>query len=783
MDTLPEALQALDQYRQFIIFQYVPLEDGRTDKVPVDWRSGAPHSAHDPEIWLSFAEAREQATRWGFDVGFTITEQDPFFFLDVDACLTLDGQWTEIANELCKRFSGAAVEVSNSMRGLHILGKGRAPAVSKTKCKDAGGEELFCLFLHGRFCALTGTSAIGNVALDHTQALGQLCADYLSQSEVATVADWSNGPVDEWDGPTDDDALIEKMLASQSTKAVLGTSCPIRCLWEADATVLARHYPRPDGTYNASDADEALCYHLAFWTGKDCERINTLFERSALYREEKWGRREDYAQGTVLKAVAQCSGVYNANYGKEPPAEGEEGRRAYAFSTVEDQKALFTGCFYIRDRHRIMVPDGAFLRPEQFRAVYGGYVFYMDSANTVTTKSAWEVFTESRAVFFPKVHSSAFRPELAPGEIIEEEGRTIVNNYVPVPVPCAEGDITPFTELIVKLLPIERDRSIITSYMAAVVQYPGVKFHWCPVLQGVEGNGKSLLMTAVSRAVGVRYTHKPPAKDIGNVFNAWIDGKLFIQVEDIRLARQAEVMEALKPLITDDRVPLTPKGIDQVTGDNRANFMMGSNWKDAVAKTVGDRRYCIFYTAQQSLADIISAGMDGSYFPSLYGWFNHGGSAIITHYLRNYAIPEELNPATSCHRAPITSSTAEAIHYNRTEFEQEILEAVGDGRVGFMGGFISSIKLNEFLIERGLAKKYPRNARVRMLEDMGYNTHPALNQGRLAKDSPIDRGKPRLYILAGNPAIEMKQPILIWSHYLKCQNYVVTGVDTSANSA
>ena len=67
-----------------------------------------------------------------------------------------------------------------------------------------------------------------------------------------------------------------------------------------------------------------------------------------------------------------------------------------------------------------------------------------------------------------------------------------------------------------------------------------------------------------------------------------------------------------------------------------------------VRKTKDDRRFAIFYTAQQSMADIVKDGMGGNYFPELYNWLKRDGYAIVTDYLKNYSIPVELNPAGEC---------------------------------------------------------------------------------------------------------------------------------------
>lgn len=58
-----------------------------------------------------------------------------------------------------------------------------------------------------------------------------------------------------------------------------------------------------------SAADLGLCQMLAFWTGRDAQRMDRLFRNSALYRPQKWARK-DYREGTLSKACAQVSAVY-----------------------------------------------------------------------------------------------------------------------------------------------------------------------------------------------------------------------------------------------------------------------------------------------------------------------------------------------------------------------------------------------------------------------------------------------------------------------------------------
>ncbi len=773
MKSLPEALAPLAAYPQFILWISRPSKrPGATDKLPIHPTTGAVHDAHDPAIWLTADQAIELvAARPDTGVGFVFTDNDPFFFLDIDKCFDPETRWSEIATQLCEVFNGAAVEISQSGTGLHIIGSGAVPPHG---CKDqTRGLELYTT---GRFVALTGTQAIGSAAHSHPEALEWLVSSYFPPSQAPLSADWTSGPCGEWNGPESDEELISKMLASKSVAAAFGGRASVQALWTGDVDALTKAYPDGGGArpFDHSAADAALCQHLAFWTGKDCERIDRLFRQSELTRD-KWIEREDYRRRTILHAVGYCKAVYGTPRETVAPVEpmaSIEHREGYQFLAITQQAELFKGCIYIRDLHRIFTDDGALLKPEQFRAVYGGYVFALESnASGKTTKNAWEAFTESQGAKFPKAHGICFRPEEAPGATISEEGRLLVNVYKPIKTPRQAGDATPFLDHLAKVLPVQHDRSILLAYMAACVQYPGIKFQWTPLLQGCEGNGKTLFINCLAQAVGNRYTHLPNAADLsgnGAKFNAWIQGKLFIGVEEVYVSDRREVLDALKPLITNPRIEIQGKGVDQITGDNRANFVMCSNHKDAILKTQNDRRFCVFYTAQQNAVDLLRDGMGGLYFPNLYRWLKAGGYAVVTDYLTQYPIADELNPAMDCHRAPITSSTSEAVGLSLGGVEQEILEAIDEGRHGFKAPWISSRAFDGLLEARRDTKRIPPNKRREILKSLGYDWHPGLKNGRVNSPLP-EGGKPRLYIRADHIHAQLTEPASVVKEYIAAQ--------------
>ena len=792
--TLPPALEYLARYDQFILWRLEPKRiasdgkeyataalrkakyteaqiaklpegKGKPDKVPYNASGSRAGSALLSDNWLPWATAATRADTLGepYGVGFVLTADNDLFCLDIDGCAEPNGQWKPIVSELAGMLPGCAIEISTTGTGLHLWGRYRGDAPSHGKKNIPLGLELYTA---DRYIALGRPGVNGDAATDLTDALPAVIARYFARTapglgEGDWQAQWENalqaGVHADWNGFADDSELLKKARRSRSANALFGNTATFAQIWDANADKLSEVWPDERG-YDASSADAALAQHLAFWTGKDAARIDRLMRKSNLIRD-KWEDRPDYLPRTILHAVSVCREVYS-RFPKSDPTPRDQAQfnpELLAGMQYLPQAGLpehFAGCVYILTLHKAFTRKGL-LKADQFRVAYGGYEFQMD-VDSKTTMDAWKAFTESRCVHFPQVTNAVFRPELESGAMIEENGETAVNVYIPVNTRRVVGDASPFLQHITKLIPDPKDYALLLSYLAACVQYPGVKFQWCPLIQGAEGNGKTLFTRCLIYAIGDKYAHMPPAEHISEKFNAWLFGKLFIGIEDIYVpGHKFEILNVLKPMITNDRLSQRAMQTDQAMGDNRANFIMNSNHRDAIRKTKNDRRFAVFYTAQQTERDMIDSGFMKSnldatdYFPKLYAWLKADGYAIVNDYLRSYSIPDAYNPATECHRAPRTSSTEAALRESLGVVEQTIMEAVEEARTGFRGGWISSLWLGDLLRVTRLERFAPINRRKHILADLGYVPHPGLNDGRVTRVLLCDGGKkPRLFIRA-----------------------------------
>ena len=314
MSTLSDPLAPLALYPQFILYRLVPstTRPGKTDKLPVNPNNLKVCNAHDESIWKTYDEIKTilASLDTTYGIGFVFTDNDPFFFLDIDNCIDERGQWSKTAQYFLHALRDAAIEISLSNKGVHIIGIcSRIPHA----CKNTQyGIEFYTT---QRFCALTdNTIGNGNATTDCTLILQPIIDRYFPPVEETTPEDWRNTPVDEWSGPESDDELIQRMLKSKSAKSIFGNAASFSDLWTNNEQALALAYSAVNEVdpYDRSSADMALAMHLAFWTGKNHERIRKLMWKSALIRE-KWTRNKTYLRRTIIKAVSKQADVYKAN--------------------------------------------------------------------------------------------------------------------------------------------------------------------------------------------------------------------------------------------------------------------------------------------------------------------------------------------------------------------------------------------------------------------------------------------------------------------------------------
>lgn len=271
-----------------------------------------PMDSADPANWMTYSAACEALARYRqdephgrFTLGWRMTQDCGYWFLDLDAVIT-DGQWHPTALEWYGKLPGVFLEYSASGNGAHLIGKGALPAHRKKRIK---GFEIDCeLYTESRGIAFGESGAAWGCADVAAPAILDILVEAFPPGhggEDGEQGRWDNGPRSDWSGPTDDDELLAMAMRATSVLGVLGHKATFAQLW--------RNAPEIAGMYAGdSEKDGALAMHLAFWTGCDAVRIERLMRRSALVRP-KWDEHRTYLKELTIETACDRQGaVYKA---------------------------------------------------------------------------------------------------------------------------------------------------------------------------------------------------------------------------------------------------------------------------------------------------------------------------------------------------------------------------------------------------------------------------------------------------------------------------------------
>lgn len=165
LNNLPMELR---QYKQFVCWKYEDFDGTKPTKVPYNPVNGWPAKVNDAMTWHDFNTCANAVAAGKYDgVGFVLTEQDPFTFIDLD---DTEGD-ADLLNTQMKIFEAfdSYAEISPSGKGLHIIIKGSVPSGRK-RSKVEVYSDL-------RFMTVTGNVYRNAPIRDHNELVNRLWSD------------------------------------------------------------------------------------------------------------------------------------------------------------------------------------------------------------------------------------------------------------------------------------------------------------------------------------------------------------------------------------------------------------------------------------------------------------------------------------------------------------------------------------------------------------------------------------------------------------------------------
>ncbi|OGZ65187.1 MAG: hypothetical protein A3C50_03000 [Candidatus Staskawiczbacteria bacterium RIFCSPHIGHO2_02_FULL_43_16] len=234
--------------------------------------------------------------------GIGIVFNETLLGIDIDHCIE-NNQIAHPEKEKILEFINRAdtyCEISPSGTGLHIFLPIIAP-IELVKKKHAPYE----IYTWGRYFTITGIP-FGTIKPIRAPITPDEAISLISILGYPWAKETrpNNQNIDNYQKSSislSDEVLRQKMFASQH-------GAKIQALYNGDTS---------DFGGDESVAEASLCSHLAFWTGKDAARIESLWLASPLGSREKTQKRKDYREKTIDFAIKNQTETYKPSLSED----------------------------------------------------------------------------------------------------------------------------------------------------------------------------------------------------------------------------------------------------------------------------------------------------------------------------------------------------------------------------------------------------------------------------------------------------------------------------------
>lgn len=263
--------------------------------------------------------------------------------------------------------------------------------------------------------------------------------------------------------------------------------------------------------------------------------------------------------------------------------EDEEAEEEEELTTKKLKKEFDNYVFLARDNRMLNLDNGEIYKPEGFNNNFS----YM-----VPKGGVLQLLLKHHCV--KKADMIMYNPT---AESVFTWGKTrYANRYTPSELKPREGKVTKMLRHFRKLIPNSKERNALLDYIAFIVQNPGTKVLWMPIIKGGKGIGKSIIANEILVPIlGHKNVKTPMASEIGGQFNSWMLDTQLIIFHELKLGNtrreKLQLTDSLKEVITEPMLSATYKGIDSYQVFNFANVIGFTNYDDCIMYSEDERRF------------------------------------------------------------------------------------------------------------------------------------------------------------------------------------------------
>ncbi len=325
----------------------------------------------------------------------------------------------------------------------------------------------------------------------------------------------------------------------------------------------------------------------------------------------------------------------------------------------------------------------------------------------------------------PKVYGRMYMP--GAGDLFTVNGTQYVNSFSDADMPAAPTTLTnrdhhniALVERHFKhLVPNERDRELFISWLAYIVQTTK-RINWVPVLQGPESDGKTFIYQLMGMVLGARNVKVVGTEVLSSTFTDWAEGSLLAVFEEIKLhgQRRFDVIDKLKPYITNEQVEVHPKGMRSRTVINTTNYMAFTNYRDALPLGQGDSRYFLMASPRQTLEAVKSfQEANPTYYSELFAALAESPGGL-RRWLMDWRLHEEFNPNA---RAPFSVEKAMLTELNKSETQDDIEDLIRSKKNPLISSLLlDSTELQDVLEDAQGAAPQTNGLRHLLMNQLGF---------------------------------------------------------------
>jgi len=262
---------------------------------------------------------------------------------------------------------------------------------------------------------------------------------------------------------------------------------------------------------------------------------------------------------------------------------------------------------------------------------------------------------------------------------------------------------------------------ILLEWIAHIVQFPGKKIPWAPLIQGPEGIGKSYIGDLLKSLMGTRNIGVVSPNQTTSTFNSWAQDVVVNLLEEMKIAgkNRHDYMNSIKSLITDTHVQINAKNVQQYKVLNVTNYIAFTNFLDAIPLGRGDRRWFAHSCPYESIEDFEKeVGRSSSdYFSELFRLTTEHPGELRKFFLE-YKISKKFK---AMNRAPHTEFKGAIIRTEESKVEglEELRDLIEKGSVYYN----SEVVLTNYLFshfEYAMGEKINTSRCRYMLQQLGY---------------------------------------------------------------